>query len=134
MALPALLVFCLAVLPCLAGKKLSVRLVEATNRPGVKPAGLKDVIDVLKANLPYSSYRLADSTVLGLPADGSETVLDGYAVRCAGDQNALAIVVRQGRRELLKTSVVLQDNKPLIVGGFSIEGGKMILVFLVKRK
>jgi hypothetical protein len=129
-ALGALLCLSVVAAPALAGSSLSIRLVRASNSAQGNGAGLEDVISVLKKSLVYSSYTLAGSASTALPARNSSRRLGPYTVTCNGPQGALAISVRHGRRELLKTSVSLRDGKPLILGGFPDAGGKLVLVFI----
>jgi hypothetical protein len=123
-----------AALPCLAGGNLSVRLVEGSDAARGGAGGLEDVMGVLKQNLKYKHYRLVAAASLSLPTGKTTRALGDYGVTCTGKQQDLAITVvdRQRRKQVLKTTVNLRDNKPLIVGGFPSERGKMILVFVVK--
>jgi len=119
-------------LSAVAGPTLSIRLVAATKQAAGGTRGLSDVAPVLEQNLPFSGFRHVASTTMSLPATGQTKKLNSYTVTCSGPQHDLAIVVRRGRKRLLSTKVSLQANKPLIVGGFPVEGGKMMLIFLAK--
>ena len=120
--------------PCLAGGSLSVRLVEASDAGTGVDAGLGDVAAALQNSmgLVFKGFSLVGTARMGLPADGTDRQLGPYQVRCSGPQSGLAIELRQGRKELLRTSVNLRDGNPLIVGGFQTRKGKMILVFLAQ--
>lgn len=123
---------CLAALPAVAGEQLSVRLVKATNEGGGSPSGIKDILAVLTRNLAYRNYSLVASATLPLPAEKTVRRLGDYAVECDGKQSSLSIkVVRRGK-QVLKTTAVLRSGTPLMVGGFPISGGKLILVFVAR--
>ncbi len=113
----------------LAGETLSIRLVEATNKDRGAATGIDDVVSVLKSYSRSSHHYLTASSSLSLPAKGKATDLDGYVITCKGKQTAVSITVRRGKRQLLKTTFDLRDNKPVIMGGL---GRNMILVFMVK--
>lgn len=118
--------------PCVAGSRLSVRLVEASNEGTGVSAGLEDVASAMRSSLVFRSYTLVGSRSTPLPAPGSVIRLGPYSVKCSGPQSSLAIRVSKGGRDLLKTTVNLRDDKPLILGGFPSTRGKMILVFLAR--
>lgn len=121
-----------AALTGLAGDKLGLRLVEATNdNSGVAPQ-LADVADLLKRNMPFTGYRLLDTKTLALPAKGAVEMKLGFSVRCTGEQNNLAVTVVQKRDVLLRTTAALEDGKPLILGGFPTTDGRIILILLVR--
>ena len=128
----AFLCLCAWTLPAMAGSSMSIRLVEASAQGKGDSSGLEDVVDVLKKNLPLPFYTLVDRTRISLPANGKPLNLGSYTITCTGSQDALVIVVQQGARKLLQTSVKLDNKSPLVLGGFPSEKGKMVLVFVVK--
>ncbi len=115
-----------------AGELVTLRLVEASNTgDGVSPE-LKDVGSILKAQLPFKSYRLVDRGKCKLPADQSIGMSRGYRIRCTGVQDNFTIKIRQGKSEILQTTVALKDGKPLMLGGFPSNKGKLLLILLAK--
>lgn len=121
--------------PCSAGTVLTMRLVEAVEKSETEPQKideLDDIMEMLKRNLAANEYRLIASSSVELPADNSMSRLAGYSVRCSGTQDNLTIQIREGKRRLLRTTVILIDGKPLVLGGFPSKTGKMIFVFLAE--
>jgi hypothetical protein len=114
-----------------AGSELSARLVEAS-KEGTSSAGLEDVMEVLKTNLPFTAYRLLGSGAAPLPAAGRTLRLAGYSVKCSGPQDNLDLEVARRKRVLLRTTISLRDGRPLIVGGFPAGRGKHVLVFVAR--
>ena len=127
-----LLLLCAGAATGLAGDKVELRLVQATNDNTGVPPGLADVADLLKQNMPFTGYRLADVQSVPLPANGNTDMRFGFSVQCSGAQNNLAVTVMQRGKELLRTATALEDGKPLILGGFL--GGKcrIFLILLVR--
>ena len=118
--------------PVLAGSQINIRLIEATDSGTGNPAGLADVIGVLKRSLVYKNYSLVAQASLPLPAANRVVTLGSYSVSCSGQQGSLAISVRRGGRVMLNTNISLRDNRPLIVGGFPSGRGKRVLVFVAR--
>jgi hypothetical protein len=48
---------------------------------------------------------------------------------CSGTKDQLAISVQQNGRPLLRTTAVLRDGKPLILGGLPSDNGVLMLMF-----
>jgi hypothetical protein len=126
------LTFATACLTAAAGTDLSIRLVEVNNSGRGSPGGLSDVSAILKESLGFNSCAFVASAWVRLPADRQQRELGDYIVTCSGPSQNLTLVVTRGDRRLLKTSVTLQDNTPLILGGFPAAGGKHVLVFLLR--
>jgi hypothetical protein len=124
----------LAAATAVAGSTLSIRLMETSARPADQAAkGYADVADVLRKNLAYQQYTLLASGTLALPAASAGIALGPYTVTCSGTQQNLSIRVKRGRSVLVNTSVILEDDKPFILGGFpSASAGKHMLVFVVR--
>jgi len=118
--------------PVLAGSQITIRLIEATDSGTGNPAGLADVIGVLKRSLVYKNYSLVAQASLPLPAAKRVVTLGSYSVSCSGQQGNLAISVKRGNRVMLNTNISLRDNRPLIVGGFPSGRGKRVLVFVAR--
>lgn len=133
LVLPAILI-CLAASQCHAGSVLSIRLIEATNEARGNAKGIEDVVGILGKSLAFRNYKLVASSSLRLPAKNATTVLGGYKVKCSGQAKGLAITVVQGKRQLLKTKVVLRRKKPVMLGGLPSKKGKRILVFMESAK
>lgn len=119
------------VISAAGGEQLSIRLVEASNRGAGSPPALNDVRGILKDSLGLDSCAFLASAWVQLPADRQTRSLGQYSVTCSGPQHSLTIVVQRGRQRLLKTTVSLKDNTPLILGGFPAQNGKHVLVFVV---
>ncbi len=114
-----------------ASDRVVLRLVHASNEgsQGVDTT-LDDVSSILTTQLPFSSYRLLDLKNADLPADKTVTMAQGIRVACRGMQNDLTVTVTKKNTELLKTTVVLKDGKPLILGGFPANTGKLLLILV----
>ncbi len=121
----------LLVLPVLAAQSVSIRLVHATNQSAPSTSGVEDVASVLSRTFPFNHFRVLASASQRLPANGASS-LDGYSVSCSGPQGALKITVRRGGRELVNTTVGLQDGKPLVLGELPCDSGRMFLVFVAR--
>ena len=126
-----LLVFLLAPSLCLAGERLSIRLVEASN-DGKGAAGVEDIAGMLRKNINYQSFALLGRGSMPLPAQNAASRIGAYTVTGSGPQNNLSIRVRKGGSEVLSTTVRLKDRTPLVVGGFPGGKGKMVLVFVAE--
>ncbi len=121
--------------PGFAENLLTMRLIEAIEKSDSEPRGideLDDIMEMLKRNLAANEYRLVASTSVALPAADTVSRLDGYSVTCSGDRDSLTILIREGKRRLLRTTVVLSEGKPLVFGGFPSKLGKMIFIFLAE--
>jgi hypothetical protein len=115
------------------GGSLSIRLVNASNAGEGIDGSLNDVAKALKGQLPFKRYQLVSSATASLPAGKAVSSLSGYKVTCNGPQNALAIRVDKGKRNLVSTTVNLQSKRPVLLGGFPGKaGGKLILVFVAR--
>jgi hypothetical protein len=115
-----------------AAPTLSVRLVEASREGGGVGRDLGDVAAVLQQNMPFDTFRLLSSRTMRLPGDQQHDMGSGYAVRCAGEQQSLAITVSRDGRVVLRSTVALRDETPLILGGFPSRSGKIIIVLVVR--
>jgi hypothetical protein len=117
-----------------AGELLTLRLVEARNLrgPAVDDRELADVQQVLKSSLPFNSFTVLDTQQTRLPANSTLKLRRDFAVECRGEQGNLTLRVEREGRQLLTTNVQLQDGKPLILGGFTVDGGKLILVLVAR--
>jgi len=128
----SMLLLALAAGPAFAGSRLAIRLVEANNRGGGVAGELGDVAELLKGNLPFNTFRLISAKSMALPAGGEVELGRGFRASCEGPQRGLTIRVTRDRKPVLNTTVELADGTPLILGGFPIDGGKMILVLLAQ--
>jgi hypothetical protein len=127
-----LLVVLLATNVAFGGGSLSMRLVEASNAGSGVDSHLRDVASALKGQLPFNSYRLLSSGGASLPAGNTKTSLSGYSVTCNGPQNALKITISHGKRTLVSTTASLRNGRPILLGGFPSNGGKLIIVFVAR--
>ena len=114
----------------LAGSSLTLRLVEASNQGKGMGPGLGDVADLLRGNMPFTSYQLTATRTVPLPSDSPIAIGAGLVVRCSGKQSNLQIKVTRDGRPVLESTVELQDNTPLVLGGFPTAGGKSLLILL----
>jgi hypothetical protein len=115
-----------------AGTSLSVRLIEASNSGSEFSKGLDDLRQILKGGLPFSSYRLLSSCSVRLPTTTEKKRLGEYEIICQGLQQSLSITVTRGDRVMLTTQVKLEDQIPLVLGGFPGGAGKHVLVFVAR--
>ena len=133
MLFAAILAGMLTASAAMAGDTLSIRLVEASNSGSGDAAGLGDVIEVLKGNVPnYKQFTLIASGSKSLPADGSSITVGTYKIVCKGKQKDLKIEISSGDKQLLTMSVSLRDGIPVILGGFPSDKGKHVLVFMAR--
>ena len=107
---------------------LNVRLVEASQSGPSTAPGLQDVAGLLARNTPYTHFALLSSRSMTLPGEGTLTMGTGVSVACSGSPKSLNILVRQGGSTVLKTTVKIDDQAPLILGGFPSRGGKLLLI------
>ena len=115
----------------IAGEFVTLRLVEASNTDGGVPPELKDVGGILRAQLPFTNYRLVDRGKCNLPANQTIRMSRGYNIQCTGTQDNFTVNVRQRKSEILQTTVAIKDGKPLMLGGFPSDKGKLLLILLV---
>lgn len=110
-----------------AGETVLVRLVRASNVPGIDPA-VQDVKQAMSDNFAFKGFSLQDQKTFTLPADTTFT-LGEYSIKCQGSQRQLKIFVGQNKKLLVNTDVTLIDGKPLVVGGFPAQDGHNLIVF-----
>lgn len=116
-----------------AGDTLSIRLVEATHEGQGIGRGLADVAQLLQENLPFKSFQLQADRSIGLPANGAVELSGGYTARCSGDAGNLKVsIVRKGQPGRIDSTVALRKGKPVILGGLPADGGKMIVILLLR--
>jgi hypothetical protein len=113
-----------------AGNALLIRLVRASNTPGIDPA-VQDVVQAMGANFTFKGFSLKAQTTVTLPASG-QVRLGDYTVACSGAQKQLSIRVTRGKQQMLETVVSLVDGKPIVVGGFPADDGHHLLVFTAR--
>lgn len=112
------------------GGVLSIRLAHVTEDGPGRGEGLEDVSELLSRSLVYKGHRLVAQTTVPLPVHGVQRQLGKYEVHCAGSLESLAISIRRGSSKLLNTTVHLKPGRPLILGGFPAEDGRMVFVFV----
>ncbi len=134
-----ILALLLASLSAIAGDLLTVRLVHASYETGATDNALADIEPALRNQLPltFKSYRMLDKRQIRLPAKTEQVLVNKLILRCEGPRQALRVMVdRQedgATREVLHTTLSLEDGKPLVIGGFPGEDGRLLLVFLVGK-
>lgn len=114
--------------------RLNIRLVEAYNegppsRPG---ASLRDIEPMLRRNLPYRNFKLVGSGSLSIPANGMVKLDRDVTVRCSGTLKSMRVVLERNKKVALQTRVQLSRGRPFIVGGFPSQGGKLLVVLVVR--
>lgn len=115
-----------------AGSVLSIRLVEASQKGQGMGTGLGDVSRLLQENLPFKSFQLLASRSMALPAGGVASLSGGMVARCSGEQGSMTVVIENGGRKVMQSTVELRDGSPLILGGFPSGKGKLIIILLAK--
>ena len=128
----AIAMICCTTTISIAGGTVSIRLIKASNDGSNTDSRLSDVIPVLKRSLVFKKYSLIASSSLKIPASGQAKQVGGYTVTCKGSQRSLGIQVKKNGTSLLNTTASLSRGKPLIIGGFPSQNGRMILVFLLR--
>ena len=117
----------------MAGEVVTIRLVEASNGGGGVAKELGDVASILKGQLPFNQYRLVDRNQCKLPAaKRSIKMARGYGLECQGEQDNFTVKVRHKKSEILQTTIALKDGKPLMLGGFPDDKGKLLLILLAQ--
>lgn len=109
-------------------------LIEASNAAAAPDERLKDYTPNLKRIFRYKSFRLIDSgsTKVNVPGAGAIGV-NGHQIKFNTEPSQqgrirMAIDWRQGKRQLMQTTVSAARSTPTALGGPSTEGGKLILV------
>lgn len=145
----AAVAWCAGITCSIGGDIVSVRLVEAVKESsssssgggksgglgrGIVGKGLKDVAKTLTENVPsLNQYNVLASGAVKIPAQNSTVALGDYAVVCSGTQQNLTILVSKNKKEILKTTVQLEDGKPFVVGAFPAgENKQHLLIFVVQ--
>ncbi len=131
--IPLLALWALAASGARAADRLTIRLIQASNQTEGASAELRDVAPLLRRNLPYRRFELLESRTVRLPVEQSLPFAAGLTVRCAGDENRLALFVESDGVILLQTEVRLTGETPLILGGFPAPGGARRLLVLTAR-
>ncbi len=121
----------LTALSGLAQSTLSIRLVEASQRVASPSPELSDVEEILRRNLPFASFSLQAAQTLALPANRT-VALGGFQVTCRGPHQELQVAIQRGGRVLISTILRLNDQTPVILGGFDSPNGKHIFVFVAR--
>jgi len=116
----------------MAGSNLSIRLVNASHVGSGAPVGLNDISGMVRDNLGFSSCTLGGSLSWKIPTGLVTGSVGGYQIECAGRQEKLSIAVFRNGKQLLKTTVRLQDGTPFILGGFRAGPDMQMFVFLVR--
>ena len=109
-------------------------LIEASNEAAAPDERLKDYTPNLKRIFRYDSFRLIDSgsTEVGVPGAGAIGI-NGQQIKfntapAEKGRVRLSIDWRQGKRQIMQTTVSASSSSPTALGGPSTENGKLILV------
>ena len=134
---PGLLGACLAIVAmaagtAFAGGAVSVRLVEGHNQGSGLSGGLADIAGTLRQNLPFQRFDLVDRRTVTLPADRTTAMARGFSIKCSGSREALAVTLKRGRARLINTTLSLRPGKPVVLGGFTSEKGKFLVVLIAR--
>ncbi len=125
---------CLLAMPCLAGQDVLVRLVrvESGQKQEVR-SGIDDVLDLLKTTVSSTNtYKLVASLAVTVPAKPVSRGFDRFTLVCSGDQKNFSITVSRGDTEVLKTSLELKENKPVVLRGLTGKKSELILILLAR--
>ncbi len=121
-----------AVASASAATGLSIRLIKASNEgAGMSPA-LSDVAGLLQSNLPFQRFDLLDQAAMALPATGSVELAHGLSVHCSGPADNLRVTVDNGGVRAVDTTLRLAELRPVILGGFPFEQGRLLLVIVAR--
>ena len=115
-----------------AAGSVSIRLVQAANDGNGVGDGLGDVAQLLQDNLKFKSFQLVSSKSIGLPANGAAELGQGFTARCSGKADNLNVTIERSGKRVLSSTVQLQAGTPVILGGFSSGGGKMIVILSLR--
>jgi hypothetical protein len=118
----------LGAIPAHAGSVLQVQLVSADKTQASPRSGLGAVEGLLKRNTPYSNFQVLAVRSAALPASTTLDMGRGVIVKCAGAQDRLSIEVLSGGRAMLRSTVSLRDQTPLVLGGFPSGGSKLMVI------
>jgi hypothetical protein len=105
---------------------LSIRMVNAGIGTEIDPS-LKDVANLMRGNLAFSSFKLVESEIVNLPAS-APVKMKSYKITLTGPANNLDVVISHAGRTLVKTHVELKGHSPLVLGGFSARDGTILFV------
>ena len=110
---------------------LRVRLVTASNDEGTAGPGLEDVLPLLKKNLRFASYRLVSEKRAALTNGLTMSLGLGYHLtvdEVAGQ--TLTVQVNRQTTKLVRTRLLLQPDRPVILGGFQHGENKTLIVIV----
>lgn len=128
-------VFCgLAVLaaPARGQGTLHIRLIAASNNGQGISGALSDVQGLLQSNLPFQRFDLLDQARVALPADRTVSMARGIRVHCVGHTGQLHVRVSREGHEVVNTTLRLREFRPVILGGFPHQQGRLLLVLVAQ--
>jgi hypothetical protein len=128
----ALSLACAGVADATAAAGLDVRLVEAHNEGTGASEGLQDVQAMLGQNLPYARFDLLHRVAVVVPTPQAVDLTRGFTLSCEGAADALRVVLYQGGKRIVNTTLRLQDRKPVVLGGFRSPRGKYMIVLSLR--
>ncbi|MDT8388995.1 MAG: hypothetical protein RRC34_00615 [Lentisphaeria bacterium] len=119
-----------------ADQQVNLKLVLAkAAESGSTDKGLNDVEDLLKGNLSYGSYSLLGQKTVPLQANPRIILAEGVTVALSDVQkNSLNIRITQGDKQVLTARINLRAGKPAVLGGFSGNKGKMMVIVTLFSK
>lgn len=118
------------VLAASADEQINLKLVLAKKtKDGTVDNRLNDVKDLLKNNLPYNSYTLLGQTTVPLKDTDRIILAAGVTVTLADvKERTLNLRINQEKKKVLSARVNLRKGKPAVLGGFSGNDGKMMVI------
>lgn len=124
------------VLAASAGEQVNLKLVLAkNNKSGSIDKGLNDVEDLLKGNLSYNSYTLLGQKTVPLKVTPRIILAEGVTVALSDvKENSLNVRIDQGKKRVLTARINLRAGKPAVLGGFSGNKGKMMVILTLSHK
>ncbi len=108
--------------------RVEIRLVRAHQGSGISRE-LRDVEDLLRAQLRFPGFELLARQRIALPNDGQTVTFPrGIEVRCEGPAERLSVIVRRGGSVLLNVFVNLRGDVPVVLGGFPDGSDRLLLI------
>jgi hypothetical protein len=116
-----------------AEDSLWIRMIEASNDGQEISPAVRDLVPLLRDNLPFKQYKLLDQNTTRLPASGEVKLAEGFKLRLFGVADNLQVTLEKDGKVMIQTVLSLRKGRPVILGGFPRgAGGKLLLVLIVK--
>ncbi len=111
-----------------AAELLNVQQVELTKKGEVTP-GLEEVAAIIRRCLPYEGCKLIDQQSCRLPANATLNFKGDYQLVVKTIEGAkISVTILRNKKQLLSTSIVVNDSDPVVVGGFNSGSSKRVFV------